>query len=81
MKLDGVMAAYRHRPFRRLILRTESGQEYPVNHPEGMTTSEDGAIVGLILANHDFALIEVAAIKEIVALPSRPSRSRRESGS
>jgi len=78
MKLADVMAAYRHRPFRPLVLRTKSGQEYKITHPEGMTASHDGEIVGMILPDHDFVLIEVAAIKEIVARTSRKPRARRE---
>lgn len=78
MKLADVIAAYRHRPFRPLVLRTDSGEEHPLNHPEAMSTSDDGELVGVILANNDFVLIEVASIRQIVAKPSRPRKPRAE---
>jgi hypothetical protein len=43
-----------------------------------MTASQDGQIVGMILPDHDFVLIEAAAIKEIEAQPSRKPRARRD---
>ncbi len=74
MKLDQLLGALRHRPFRPLVLCTDSGEKYPVSHPEGLTTSPTGRTVGLFLANEDFVLIDLEAIREIVAKPTRVNK-------
>jgi hypothetical protein len=80
MKLDQVPGALRHRPFRPLVLCTDSGDTYPVNHPEGLTTSPSGRTVGVILADETFVLLDVEAIRAIEAKPSRVSKRRPEPG-
>jgi hypothetical protein len=78
MQLDQLLGALRHRPFRPLVLCTDSGDKYPVNHPEGLTTSPTGRTVGLIMADETFVLIDVEAIRAIEAKPTQVSKRRRE---
>jgi hypothetical protein len=76
MKLDQLLGALRHRPFRPLVLRLDSGDKYPVNHPEGLTTSPTGRTVGLITADETFVIIDVEAIRAIEAKSTRVNKRR-----
>jgi hypothetical protein len=65
MRAQPIREAHTLRPFKPVVIRTESGGSRPVNHPEPMGRTVDGATVLLGAWSEMVALIEVASITEI----------------
>jgi hypothetical protein len=71
MKADQLQAAMRRHPFRPFVIRTGSGESYPVDHPESCPISPSGRTLSVWLDNEDQAIIDTESVTEFVARPSR----------
>ncbi len=70
MKADQLQGVIRKVPFRPFVIRTGSGESYPVNHPESCAISLSGRTVSVWLDNEDQAIIDMESVTEFVARPS-----------
>jgi hypothetical protein len=79
MTADQIKAAWHKVPFRPFVLRTGSGESYPVNHPEALSFTPSGRTLSVWLNEYDQAIIDVASVNEFVAGPSPGRRRARKS--
>lgn len=66
---DQVLGEIRKQSFRPFRVRTGSGAEYPVDHPEQISISPSGRTVSVCLDNEDRAIVDTSEITEFVASP------------
>jgi len=71
MTPDQFLGALKRQPFRPFAVVTASGERYDVPHPEHAMISRSGLTVAVFLPKEVTAIIDTAAITEIVAAPSR----------
>jgi len=81
MTTEQFLGVFRRRPFRPFSVRTASGEQHPVEHPEQAMTSASGRTVAIFLPDEVTAIIDVAEITEYVAARSRSKAPKPENGS
>ena len=79
MRADQLQGALRKVPFRPFVIRTGSGEKYPVNHPESCAISPSGRTLSVWLDNEDQAIIDVESVTEFVARPSGRRKGKSSS--
>ena len=67
---DQIKAPWKKVPFRPFVIRTGSGESYPVNHPGALSFTPSGRTLSVWLNEVDQAIIDVASINEFVVGPS-----------
>jgi hypothetical protein len=77
MEADQFRSALRTRPFKPFTVRTGSGAQYTVKHPETVGISTSGRTVVLAL-DEGSAVLDMASITDYVVTPQR--RSKKDTG-
>ena len=78
MTYDQIEAAWKKVPFRPFVLRTGSGESYPVPHPEVLSFTPSRRTLSIWLNEVDQAIIDVASVLEFVVGPSAGKRKSRK---
>ncbi len=77
MQADQLRGAMHKTPFRPFVIRTASGERYPVPHPDMISISPSGRTVGVWSETlEDIAIIDMEAITKFVASSSQRSTKR-----
>jgi hypothetical protein len=64
------------RPFRRFKIRTVSGMEYPVTHPEALSISPGGRTVHVWTSKEGGATLDLLLVEAVTQDDDRQTRRR-----
>lgn len=77
MTTDEVRCAIKAQPFRPFVLRTTSGQEYLVEHPEFVALSKGGRTIAVFSTRENaFEIVDLLLVESIRVGPEKNGRKR-----
>lgn len=74
MNVEQFRNAHRLRPFKPFVIRTSSGESYPVTHPEAVWQSPGGHTIIVGIKGEEVAMIDIDHIAEFVFTTRKPTR-------
>ncbi len=77
MNVEQFRNAHRLRPFKPFVIRTASGESYPVTHPETVWQSPGGHTVIVGMKGEEVAMIDIDHITEFVSTTRKPTQKSR----
>jgi hypothetical protein len=66
MDAEQFRSAHKLRPFRPITIKTSSGEDYQVNHPEAMWQSPQGGTVIFATGGESFAMLATELVTAFV---------------
>jgi hypothetical protein len=73
MEADQFRSALRTKPFKPFAVKTASGEQYTVRHPENVAITPSGRTV-ILAFDEGYAVIDMISISEFVIARNRPKK-------